>query len=66
MADFIDMVVVTANGEEIPIVFPVGEGGFPEVSAVRLSLRFQLKLDSIHVDEEIYESESGVLTHTIR
>ena len=61
MAEFLDMVVVRANGEGVPIIFHVGSDGEADV----LSLRFQLKVDSIHVDEDIYDPQSGYLTHTI-
>ena len=59
------MVIVSAIGEDIPLVFPVHDHGVAEVSALRLDLRFHLKPQSIHVDEEIFLSESGLLSHTI-
>ena len=65
MANFSNMVVVTALGEDVPVLFPLDDFGVAEVSAFRLGLRFQLKPQSIHVDEEIFLSESGVLSHTI-
>lgn len=65
MANFIDMVVVRANGEGVPVIFPVGADGLAVVSALRLFLRFNLKHDSIHVDEDIFDAESETLIHTI-
>ena len=50
----LNMVVVTAVGEDIPLVFPVQNHGVAEVSAFRLGLRFHFKPQSIHVDEEIF------------
>jgi len=65
MAEFVDMVVVRANGEGVPVIFHVGADGEADVSALRLNLRFQLKVDSIHVDEDIYDPQSGCLTYTV-
>jgi len=65
MALFTDMVVVRENGEGIPIVFLVEEDGFATVSALRLGLRFHLTHGSIHVEEEYFDPNSGILTHTI-
>ena len=65
MADFSNMVVVTADGEDVPMLFPVDDYGVAEVSAFRLGLRFHLKPQSIHVDEEIFLFELGLLSHII-
>jgi hypothetical protein len=35
------------------------------VSAVCLGLRFQLNIASLHIDEEVFDSVSGDVTHTI-
>ena len=66
MADFSNMVVITTIGEDVPVVFPVDQHGVAKVSAFRLGLRFHFKPQSIHVDEEIFLFESGLLSHTIR
>ena len=65
MADFPNMVVVTNVGEDVPVVFPVDDHGVAEVFAFRLGLRFHFKPQSIHVDEEIFLTESRLLSHTI-
>ena len=59
------MVVVTTVGEDIPLEFPVQDHGVAKVSTFRLGLRFHFKPQSIHVDEEIFLSESGLFSHTI-
>ena len=59
------MVVVTVLGEDVPVLFPVDDYRVAEVSAFRLGLRFDLKPQSIHVDEEIFLSDSGLLNYTI-
>jgi hypothetical protein len=58
-------VVIRADGEGVPISFPLGSDGIAVVTAIRLSLRFQLNVDSLHIDEEAYDSGSGELSHTI-
>jgi hypothetical protein len=35
------------------------------VSAIRLGLRFQLNIASLHIDKEVFDSVSGDVTHTI-
>ena len=56
MADLSNMVVVTALGEDVLVVFPVDDHGVAKVFAFRLGLRFHFKPQSIHVDEEIFLS----------
>jgi hypothetical protein len=57
--------VIQADGEGVPISFPFGSDGIAIVTAIRLSLRFQLNKDSLHIDEEVYDSVNGELSHTI-
>jgi hypothetical protein len=54
-------VVIRVDGEEVSILFPLGSDGIAVVTTIRLSLRFQLNKDSLHIDEEVYDSVS----HTI-
>jgi hypothetical protein len=56
---------IQANGESAPISFPVGSDGLANVSTIRLGLRFQLNIASLHIDEEVFDSISGDLSHTI-
>lgn len=65
MDEIPDTVVVRENGKCVPILFSVGSNRLVVVSALKLSLRFKLKLDSMHVDEDISDGQSGILTHTI-
>jgi len=59
------MTLVRAGGNSIPITFPVGESGYVVVSAFRLSIRFSLSENSMHIDEEVFDVDSGELTHTL-
>jgi len=65
MAQLNNMVVIRANGEGVPVVFPVGEDGLAIVSELRIGLQFQLMYGSIHLDEEYFDPKSGILSHTI-
>ena len=57
--------IVRADGDGVPISFPLGTDGLASVSAVRLGLRFQLNIASLHIDEEVFDSVTGDVTHTI-
>jgi hypothetical protein len=58
-------VTIRADGDVVPISFPLGSDGLALVSAVRLGLRFQLNIASLYIDEEVFDSESGDVIHTI-
>ena len=59
------MVIIRGDGQGVPISFPVGAEGKCTVSALRLHLRFQFLVGSMHVDEEVFDIDSGELLHTI-
>jgi hypothetical protein len=56
---------IRADGDGVPISFPLGTDGLASVSAIRLGLWFQLNIASLHIDEEVFDSVSGDVTHTI-
>src|SRR5450759_1161602 len=56
---------VRADGDGVPISFPLGNDGLALVLAVRLGLWFQLNIASLHIDEEVFDLASGAVTHTI-
>lgn len=47
--------IIQADGEGGPISFPLGSEGIAVVTAIRLSLEFQLNVDSLHINEEVYD-----------
>jgi hypothetical protein len=57
--------VIRADGEGVPISFPLGSDGITVVTAICLSLRLQLNKDSLYIDKEVYDSVNGELSHTI-
>ena len=56
---------IRADGDGVPISFPLGNEGLALVWAVCLGLQFQLNIASFHIDKEIFDSVSGDVTHTI-
>ena len=59
------MVIISIEGNVVPIMFPVEDDGYVDVSASRLALRFHMIPESIYIDQNIYDPESGILSHTI-
>ena len=59
------MVIISVEGNAVPIMFPVENDGYADVSACRLALRFHMIPESIYIDQNIYDPDSGVLSHTI-
>jgi hypothetical protein len=56
---------IRANGDGVPVSFPLGSEGLASVSAVYLGLWFQLNIASLHIDKEVFDSVSSDVTHTI-
>ena len=61
----ISFATVRADGDGVPISFPLGTDGLASVSVVRLGLWFQLNIASLHIDEEVFDTVTGHVTHTI-
>ena len=59
------MVIISVQSDAVPIMFPVEDDGYVDVSACRLALRFHMIPESIYIDQNIFNPESGVLSHTI-
>ena len=59
------MVTISVEGNAVPIMFPVEDNGYADVSTCRLALRFHMIPESIYIDQNIYDPEPGVLSHTI-
>ena len=55
------MVISSVQSDAMRIMFPVEDDGYADVSA----LRFHMIPESIYIDQNIYDPESGVLSHTI-
>jgi hypothetical protein len=58
-------VVIYADGEGVPVSFPLGNDGLAHVTSLRLSLRFWLSEDFMFIDEEVYDALSEHLINTI-
>jgi len=58
------MASIRADGHEVPLVLPLGEGGFAIVSSHLFHVRFRFVQSSIYVEEEVI-SDSGQLKESI-
>ena len=43
------MVMISVDGDAVPIMFPVDDDGYVDVSACRLALRFHMTRESIYM-----------------
>ena len=59
------LAVIYLDGVGVPISFPLGSDGVAHVTSLRLSLRFQSSEDFMFIDQEVYDANSGDVTHTI-
>ena len=59
------MVIISVQSNVVPIMFPVEVDGYADVFACRLALRFHMIPESIYIDQNIFDPESGVFSHTI-
>jgi hypothetical protein len=57
--------VIHACGKGVTISFLLGDNELAIVISLYLSLRFQFKEDSLHIDEEVFDAITRNLTHTI-
>jgi hypothetical protein len=57
--------VICADGDVVPLSFPLGIDEHALITSLRLSLRFQMSEDFMFIDEEVYDAQSGDLIHTI-
>jgi hypothetical protein len=57
--------VICANGNGVPISFPLGNDGRALISSLRLNLRFGITEEFMYIDEEVYDAHSGDLIQTI-
>jgi hypothetical protein len=57
--------VIYADGDGVPVSFPLGNDGLAHVTSFRLSLRFRFSEDFMFIDEEVFDALSGDLINTI-
>ena len=58
------MATIRALHHSIPLMIPLGDDGLAKVAESFLSLRFRFHLDSIHVEEKVFD-DNGDLSHTV-
>lgn len=60
------MALVQVEVAGVPTLFSTREDGLAIVSAFGLSLTFQFQAQIVHVDEEVFDDDTGELTDTVR
>ena len=58
------MATIQALHHSIPLMIPLGDDGLAKVAKSFLNLRFRFYLDSIHVEEEVFNNK-GDLSHIV-
>jgi hypothetical protein len=51
---------IRADGDDVPVSFPLGNKGLARITSLRLSLRFGLSEDFMFLDEEVYDALSEI------
>jgi hypothetical protein len=57
--------IICADGDGVPISFPLSKDGRALVSSLRLSLRFWFTEEFMYIDGEVYDAQSRDLIQTI-
>jgi len=60
------MALLRADQHSVPVLFPLGEDGHAIVNCATLSLRFEYREVTIFVEEEVFDDQTGVVSHAIR
>ena len=55
------MAELRSNANDVRILFPIGAHDIVVVSELHLCLRFSLQPDTVWVDREIFDSDTGLL-----
>ena len=61
----LDMAILCGTGNLIPVLFCIEDIGTAIVTGLWLSLCFQFQEESIHIEEEVFENDTGEVSHTI-
>ena len=60
------MALLRAEHHSVPVLFPLGEDGHAIVTCTTLSLRFQYRDVTIFVEEEVFDDQTGLVSHAVR
>ena len=58
------MAKLRSNAKDVPILFPIGARGIAVVSELYLCLRFSLQPDTVWVDREIFDPDTGLFVRS--
>ena len=57
------LAVIYLDGVGVPISFLIGSDGVAHVSSLKLCLRFQMSEETMFINEEVYDAQSGDLIY---
>ena len=60
------MALLRAEHHFVPVFFPLGEEGHAIVTSTTLSLRFRFCNVTIFVEEEVFDDQTGIVSHAVR
>ena len=68
MFKFMWITIALLRGESlsVPVLFPLGEDGHAIVTSTTLSLRFRFRDVTIFVEEEVFDDQTGLVSHAVR
>ena len=60
------MALLRAEHHSVPVLFLFGEDGHAIVTSITLSLRFRYRDVTIFVEKEVFDDQTGIVSHAIR
>ena len=62
---WITMALLCTEHHSLPVLFPLGEDGHAIVTSTTLSLRFRFRDVTIFVEEEVFDNQTGIVSHAV-
>lgn len=59
------MALIRSDYHGVPVIHLLGDDGYAMVTALTLSLRFQFRAESLYVEEEICDSDRGLVSQAM-
>ena len=63
---WITMALLCTEHYTVSVLFPLGEDGHAIVTSTTSSLRFQFCDVTIFVEEEVFDNQTGLVSHAVR
>ena len=59
------MALVRSDFHSVPVLFPLAEDGHAIVTCTTLTVRFLFRKNTIFVEEEVFDDQTGLLSHAV-